>query len=388
VQTEPGFRRHARLRLFALQAKREGLILSERRIISQVRAALVPTLLMSATFAVVASGFSLFLRHQAPVPDMNVLSPKLTAYQAHADAYDTVFIGTSRTFYHVVPDEVEAAVETAGCQRPNIFNFGVFGLTGAEQDWLVDQVLEAGKGTLHTVVIEDPLPEARALDNATNERARFFHGPSEYGSTVKSIASFPESAPKKVFRFGIFSAGAAYDLSGVGRAAALFFPAPEKPAPFKLDMGFDGFEILGSHPTPDIDARRKDFLEHPDKFDAAMARYGAASDENVAARAIYLEDRLRRIQSLGLNAALFISPDPEELDRTPRVGVELARIAPDLPVLNFNRPDAYPELFERGLWFDHSHYGEAGARALSRVVGTELCGELKRSDAGAQHAIR
>ena len=362
--------------------------MSERSILTQVRAALVPTLLMSLTFAAVASAVSLFLRHQAPVPDMNVLSPKLAAYQAHADAYDTVFIGTSRTFYHVVPDEVEAAVESAGCVRPNVFNFGVFGLTGAEQDWLVDQVLAVGKGTLRTVIIEDPLPEARALDNVTNERARFFHGPAEYEATAKSIASFPESAPKKIFRLGIFGAGAAYDLSGVGRAAALFFPAPEKPVPFKLDMESDGFEILGSHPTPDIDARRQDFLNHPDKFDAAMARYGAASDENVAARAIYLEDRLRRIRSLGLNAALFISPDPAELDRTPRVGVELARIAPDLPVLNFNRPDAYPALFERGLWFDHSHYGEAGARALSRVLGAELCSELKRSDEGAQHAIR
>tara|TARA_R110000782_G_scaffold30842_5_gene76495 strand:- start:335 stop:1501 length:1167 start_codon:yes stop_codon:yes gene_type:complete len=388
VQPKTGIRRYARSRLFALQAIGEGFFLSERSILTQVRAALVPTLLMSLTFAAVASAVSLFLRHQAPVPDMNVLSPKLAAYQAHADVYDTVFIGTSRTFYHVVPDDVEDAVESAGCPRPNVFNFGVFGLTGAEQDWLVDQVLDAGKGTLRTVVIEDPLPEARALDNATNERARFFHGPAEYDATVKSISSFPESVPKKIFRFGIFGAGAAYDLSGVGRAAALFFPAPEKPVPFKLDMEFDGFEILGSHPTADIDARRKDFLEHPDKFDAAMARYGAASDENVAARAIYLEERLRRIRALGLNAALFISPDPAELDRTPRVGVELARIAPDLPVLNFNRPDAYPDLFERGLWFDHSHYGEAGARALSRVVGAELCSELTRSDAGAQHAIR
>lgn len=362
--------------------------MSKRRILPQTHAAFVPTLLMSATFAVVASGFSLLLRHQAPAPDMNVLSPKLAAYRAHADTYDTVFIGTSRTFYHVVPDEVEAAVESAGCPRPSVFNFGVFGLTGAEQDWLVDQVIDAGRSTLRMVVIEDPLPEARTLENATNERARFFHGPSDYASTASSIASFPESAPKKVFRLGIFGAGAAYDLSGVGRAAALFFPAPEKSEPFGIDMGFDGFEILGSRPTPDIDARRKDFLEHPDKFDAAMARYGAASNENVGARALYLEDRLRRLQSLGLEAALFISPDPEELDRTPRVGLELARIAPDLPVLNFNRPDAYPDLFERGLWFDHSHYGEVGARALSRLVGAELCSELKRSGAGARHAIR
>ena len=362
--------------------------MSDRGILDQWRLALVPVLLMSVTFAVVASGFSLFLRNQAPMPDMRVLSPKLTAYQARASEFDTVFIGTSRTFYHIVPDDLETAVEAAGCPRPNVFNFGVFGLTGAEQDWLVDRLLEAGEGALRTVVIEDPLSEARTLDKATNERARYFHGPTDYAAISSSISSFPESSLKKIFRYGIFGAGAAYDLSGVGRASALFFPAPKQPEPFSIDLERDGFEILGSFATTDIEARRKDFLDHPERLKAAMARYGASSDESVVARAAYLEERLRRIRSLGLNAVLFVSPDPEELDRTPRVGVEVSRIAPDLPVLNFNRPDVYPDLFEHDVWFDKSHYGEAGARTLSRVAGAELCEKLTPSNGGAQHAIR
>jgi len=362
--------------------------LSERGMKSRLRITLVPCVLGLMTFALAASGFSLMLRSAAPVPDMNVLSPKLAAYRAQAADYDTVFIGTSRTFYHIVPDEVEAAMEAEGCQRPNVFNFGVFGLTGAEQDWLLDQVLAAGQGALRTVVMEDPLPEARSLDDATNERARFFHAPSDYSATLSSISSFPESAPKKVFRLGVFGAGAAYDLSGVGRAAELFFPAPVKPAPYTMDMTSDGFEILGSISSPDIEARRKDFVDHPEKYDEALARYGAASNEAVEARAVYLQARLRSLKAQGLNAALFVSPDPEELDRTPRVGVELARIAPDLSVMNFNRPDVYPDLFGRSLWFDHSHYGEEGARKLSRLAGAELCRDLKQSDAGGQHAVR
>lgn len=362
--------------------------MSERGMKSRLRITLVPCVLGLTTFALVASGFSMVLRSAAPVPDMNVLSPKLAAYRAHAADYDTVFIGTSRTFYHIVPDEVETAMEAEGCQRPNVFNFGVFGLTGAEQDWLLDQVRAAGQGALRTVVMEDPLPEARSLDDATNERARFFHAPSDYSATLSSISSFPESAPKKVFRLGVFGAGAAYDLSGVGRAAELFFPPPVKPAPYTMDMASDGFEILGSISSPDIEARRKDFVDHPEKYDEALARYGAASNEAVEARAVYLEARLRSLKAQGLNAALFVSPDPEELDRTPRVGVELARIAPDLSVMNFNRPDVYPDLFGRSLWFDQSHYGEEGARKLSRLAGAELCRDLTQSDAGGQHAVR
>jgi hypothetical protein len=57
-------------------------------------------------------------------------------------------------------------------------------------------------------------------------------------------------------------------------------------------------------------------------------------------------------------------------------------------VLNFNRPDVYPELFERDLWFDFSHFGETGARILSRKVGAEYCAMSTTGKDTVANAVR
>lgn len=339
------------------------------------RSAISPILIFAAGFAACASGLSLALRANAPMPDMLVLSPKLDAYRATAKKFDTIFIGTSRTFYHIVPDEVEAGAAAAGCPKLDVFNFGVFGLTGAEQDWLIQEVIAAGGSSLRTVVIEDPLPNSRDFGEATSDRARYFLAPSLWPAQIDSIRAFPESLAKRAFRGGVLGWGLVFDLSGTGRASAAVFP-PAMAAAGEVDPAYlvdDGFEALGSVVNEGILARRAAFLGDAPGFAAALSRYGAQSGERVEARADYLARRLAAIEAHGLNAALYISPDLAELDRTPRTG-EAVRALPDQPtVLNFNRPNAYPQLFQRDLWYDFSHLGEAGARRLSFLAGEELC---------------
>jgi len=356
--------------------------------ITQIRTALFHAALFAIGFVAVAVPLSLGLRAATPMPDLQVLSPKLHAYQTAAEKYDTVFVGTSRTFYHIVPDEVEAGAAAAGCPDWSVYNLGVFGVTGAEEDWLVDQVLAAGGDKLKRVVIEDPLPDARELTEVTTDRARYFSDPALWPQHLASIASYPESLPKRVFRTGMFALGVGFDLSGVGRGAAMAFPPGVTPKPQTFNLAFDGFEALGSIPTPGIEARRKDFEDHPARFAEEVARYGTSSGEDVRARAQYLAERLDRLKARGLDAALYISPDLEELDRTPRTGAAVADLPGDYKVLNYNRPDAYPELFSRDLWFDFSHLGEAGARRLSFEVGREYCSLSKPRKEIAGNAVR
>ena len=341
--------------------------------ISQIRSALFHAVLFAIGFVAVAVPLSLAMRAATPMPDLLVLSPKLDAYRQAPEKYDTVFVGTSRTFYHIVPDEVEAGAAEAGCPDWNVYNLGVFGLTGAEEDWLVDQVLAAGGDNLRRIVIEDPLPNARNLTEVTTDRARYFSNPALWPAQMAAIASYPESLPKRLFRTGMFAAGTGFDLSGVGRGAAMAFPPGVTPEPQTFNMEFDGFEALGSVPTPDIEARRKDFEDHPERFTEELARYGTSSGEDVSARAQYLAERLDRLTARGLNAALYISPDLAELDRTPRTGAAVSALPGGYKVLNYNRPDVHPELFGRDLWFDFSHLGEAGARRLSAEIGREYC---------------
>jgi hypothetical protein len=355
--------------------------------ITQIRTALFSTILFAIGFVAVAIPLSLGLRAATPMPDLLVLSPKLDAYKAAPDAYDTVFIGSSRTFYHILPDAVEQGAAEAGCPDWNVYNLGVFGLTGAEQDWMIEQVTAADGKSLKRIVIEDALPNERTLDGVTTNRARYFNSPDMWPAQIASIASYPESLPKRVFRGGMFALGTGFDLSGVGRGADLLFPPGDPEEPESFDLSNDGFEALGSIMTPDIEARRKDFEDKPEQFKQDLALYGARSDEDVSARAAYLAERLDQLNARGLDAALYISPDLPELDRTPRTG-EAVKALGDYKVLNFNRPDAYPDLFERDLWFDFSHFGETGARMLSLKVGAEYCAMSSTGKDTVANAVR
>ena len=345
--------------------------------------------LFAATFVPVCVVLSLVLRANAPPPEMIVLSPKLDVYREAPENYDTVFVGTSRTLYHVVPETIESAAHAEGCETPRVFNFGVHGLNGAEQDWLIAQVLDIGGAHIRTVVLEDPLPESRSFSEVSSSRQRFFHGPANYADTLQSIASFPESVPKRLFRVGVFAYGTAYDLSGVGRAAEQAFPelaeTEDARSTFRAERGFEALDEIAD---PGILARHQAFVDAPEQFDASLEKYHWNDSPNLAARAEYLIGKLRRLEERGLSTALYVSPDPQELDRTPQVGARVASLASDLPVLNYNRPDLYPDLFERAIWHDLSHVNRAGAVLLSEKIGRDLCqsGVLDRAEVA--HAVR
>ena len=340
----------------------------------------LPILLFALSFVIASAGISLTLRAMEPDPELLVLSPKLRHFQDNRETYNTVFLGTSRTFYHIVPDEVESAAEAAGCSGMRVYNFGVFGLNGAEQDWLINEILTTDGSNLNTLIIEDPLPAERQFSDVTSTRARYFHQPALYGSYASDILSFPESTPKHAFRLGVFGYGVLHDLSGVGRAAEAVFPDAIQYEPDVFDFSRHGFEALGSVRTKEIDARRADFEAQPDRFLALIEAFAAGPESDPSARAAYHAKRLARIERTGVRAGLFISPDVGELRRTPWVGTALSETYADAMVLNYNRPDQYANLFTRALWFDFSHLNETGAKLLSRSIGQDLCTETGSVD--------
>lgn len=348
----------------------------------------LPAALFAGTFTICAALLSQGLRAATPMPHLTVLSDKLEYWRANAAEYDTVFIGTSRTFYHIDPVTVAASAADAGCPDVRAFNFGVFGLTGAELDFVVDEVLSAPGADLRMVVLEDALPQPSAMVDATNTRARWFHGPAYWGGALDNITSYPESLPKRIFRTGIFVYGAGFDLSGAGLGAALMFPPAHPYTEAPMDLSLLGYEPLGSILTDNIVARRKDFLNNPDGFTKALTHYGAPSNEAVEARAAYIAQRLKAIEARGVDAAFYVSPDLVELDRTPRVGEAVQALDPSLDVFNYNRPDRYTDIFEREMWHDFSHLLPQGAERLSAYVGADICESLTQSSEGDAHAVR
>lgn len=323
------------------------------------------------TFLIVAASLSLFLRARAPMPYMAVLTPKLEAYKANADKYDTVFIGTSRTLYHIIPDTVERSAIT--CPAISVFNFGIYGLRGAEQEWLIDYVLSVGKPYLKRIILEPPLNETRKFSELTTDRDRYFHGPAHYGARLQSIWGFPESLPKRLIRTGMFGAGIIYDLSSVGRAAAAAFPDPTSHREPTSALPEDGYKALDDAQEQDTLKKREVFLANRPDFEKRLEQHAERDKTNSVARIRYLKRRVDRIKNTGVDATLFISPDVVELNRTAAVGELFARTFQKTNVINLNRPTKYPDLFDWDLWYDFSHLNRMGSTLLSQKIGKSLC---------------
>jgi len=348
-----------------------------------------PVLLAVLAFALTAIALSTTLRASQPAPFMQVLTPKLEHYEDQHAAYDTIVVGTSRTLYHVQPEAVKTGMAEAGCSGRSVYNFGVFGLRGAELDWLIDQILADDRPSLKTVIMEQPLEPHREFARVTETRGRYFSGPSFFGQTMDAITTHSESAPKKVFRAAIAGYGTVYDLSGVGRAAEIAFPPAETIERDAFSFAEDGFEALDDVQAEAVLARNAAFRADIDAFQGKLDRYRAQPRIGADQSATYMIERLNLFKEAGYQPIFYASPSVDYLDLTPDVADAVSAFAPDLDVLNFNAPDQYPELFDQGFWFDFGHMGRAGAEAFSRQFGEAICrAELARSEGEAIHAVR
>lgn len=133
--------------------------------------------LVNAAFflAVCAAGCAL-LGRLAPFPDVPGIFPKWAWFQKHKDQFDVLFLGSSRFFRQVIPQQFDAAVAAAGAAPVRSFNFGYDGMWPPESFFLLRQLLDARPARLKWVVI-DLMDINTQLDerNNTTQRMAYWH---------------------------------------------------------------------------------------------------------------------------------------------------------------------------------------------------------------------
>ena len=72
----------------------------------------------------------------APIPQF---SEKLAHFAAHKDEYDTLFIGSSRTFRQILPSLFDPLM-AAGGQPARSFNFGLDGMFSPEDAYVAEKI--------------------------------------------------------------------------------------------------------------------------------------------------------------------------------------------------------------------------------------------------------
>jgi hypothetical protein len=318
-----------------------------------------------------------------PFRELEQLREKWDYWEQHKDEYDTVFIGTSRTYRGVKPALFDQLTTAAGVPTRS-FNFGIDGMISPEDVYVADYVLRDPPKDLRWVFLEVAKFEGNFENrDPINVRTGHWH---DWQRTWLCIRSTLWPRQKKV------------------EWSKWFRPDDDQPWPAdtawthlrlfvsrSLNLGRGAVvveELLVPRPAKNeiLGPERDGFLPYPPDAGlkgAALAAYekSLAHRQQVPSKLSPLKphhqegvDRVLELaQSTGARPVLFVAPSvgPSRLQPAARTGV---------PVLDFYDVLAFPELFVPEVRVDMQHLNARGAEIFTRELAEKF------SQAAAQPA--
>ena len=301
--------------------------------------------------------------------DVGVVGEKLHYFRNHREEFDTVFVGSSYFYREISPALFDNELERAGSLRS--FNFGVPGMDPPESYYLVEEVMAAHPGVRY-VYLELDFYKTQGKDaNQRTRRFEYWHTPSHtlrtlraleeedsnIGWKAKQAAAHLEAMTRKTLHIGQGRAFASGVLGGAGEDVHhrnVLGPAD------------DGWLSLDDDETNRVDIRREYFARHEElAAKVAALRSGHTSVESETEVAIEaLRDIVARIRAAGAIPVLVVPPC---LDSRAAL-IALSGNSVDAPVLVFNDPDRYVELYEQGNRFDLGHLNRRGSEMFTRSL--------------------
>lgn len=106
-----------------------------------------------AVFAVAFVTICTFIHRRLPLPDVPIVWQKLAHLSQRVDDYDTLFVGSSRIHYQIIPRLFDARAAELGVPTTS-FNAGVAGMRPPEDAFFLDQILAHRPAKLRWVFIE------------------------------------------------------------------------------------------------------------------------------------------------------------------------------------------------------------------------------------------
>src|SRR5437868_4431634 len=113
----------------------------------------VRALLLFAVFLVSLLAVAAVLRRIHPYSGVGMVKEKWEYWRRHKDEFDTVFVGTSRTYRGIMPKVFDELTAAAGVPTHS-FNFGIDGMHAPEDAFMAEQILADPPKNLRHVFLE------------------------------------------------------------------------------------------------------------------------------------------------------------------------------------------------------------------------------------------
>ncbi|HEX8309824.1 MAG TPA: hypothetical protein VF614_00810 [Chthoniobacteraceae bacterium] len=307
--------------------------------------------------ALACAGAGMFL----PPPHIPQVSAKLRYWEKHGHEFDTVFIGSSRTYRQFQPEVFDAVARDHGVKCRS-FNLGIDAMFSPEDGFFCDRFLSL-KPVLRRAIVElSPFHSERTTLERGSERSIYWR------DWKRTKMVYEQHANRRANRWSKFSQHWVLHLRQVlntARGAALLQRAlgirpddekkvlgPRKDGylPLKRPGGLTGRELAAY--TAELSTRKAGAHLR------TSAGPGAQSN---------LEAMLAGLQKTGAEICFVIAPVvPEQ-----RVYPEKAGMA---PLHDFSEIPAWPELFDPKERYDAMHLNAAGAERYTRALAQQIFG--------------
>ncbi len=332
-----------------------------------------------AVFALVLVAGCWAIHSRLPIPDVNEVQAKLERLKAHCNEYDTLFIGTSRIYHHIIPGQFDALMAKEGVPTKS-FNAAVDGMRAPENAYMLDQILRFRPQHLRWVFVEldsirVPVDPAKRGTN----RVVYWHDwprlvllfresfdinwPHHPAGVVRAVWAPLAEFWEHLQLFGI-------NMSNMGRGASWM---EQMMHPERTEINWDNLGPKG--PDGDGFAEIKDTkrnvrlkIDEPDRelFEKRMAerrerpaRSDYASD--ISQDAIWAI--IHKIEATGATPVLIVPPTTAQKNFYPR-----SRDGKTPIVFDFSEMKRYSELYDEKYRLDTDHLNTPGAELFTRLL--------------------
>ena len=296
---------------------------------------------------------------------------KFREWAQRRDEFDTLFLGSSRTFRGFDPALFDELTAEAG--RPmRAFNFGVPGSRVMEIDRLLERILDLEPEQLRLVIVgPERLPTLLVDENALTRPVIDWHD-LERTRLVCTYAIDREPDREKLRAIlEPHVIAALYNLIGAGRALShvdewLGARVEEQWVLETLGPLRDGFPDKGADRP-----RGRKFRRNLEGYQELVLEYGSRPLEAgpPAPQALRMFELLRdRADRAGVQL-VFVTQSALHLEDDLVKAAEAGLVA---PVLRYDDPELVPELYAPDHRFDANHLNTEGARLFTRMLVRDL----------------
>jgi len=321
---------------------------------------------------------------KTPGPYLDHVTPKLTHLKQNPEAYDVLFVGSSRVFRHLSPKLFDRRMRTQG-HRFNSFNVGIPAAKSVEV-WHLLRRLEADTTVRPRYVFIEPdgLTVGIKPNNDTTPREVYWHGFPETVLAIRSLGrhELPDrvemsiSHLKALFFNGLGVSRLRSTLSELDREG------PRRPVnPLGAGPDRDGWVPFEGRQDASGAQRRNDFLEHLPRYRRSLRQQATLLEDRACMTAYHVEmlERLEEaVRALGAEPVFILSPATR-----PRCEVHQAFREGLLPnLLAIDDAKNHPRLYKIENRFDAEHLNREGAEIYTRLLADRFAEVLDEDREG------